>query len=129
MFLNSAQVLVGAMNVTYFKRYRMEIRLERRELPALQLPAGYEFVAWDPILEAAHAEAKFRSFCEEIDANVFPSLAAHDGCRRLMTEISHRAGFIAEATWLVVTDRVERGLHRLRPLHHTGPTLYGFGHE
>ena len=33
---------------------------------------------------------------------VFPCLADFDGCRRLMTEIAGKPGFLPEATWLVV---------------------------
>ena len=41
------------------------------------------------------------SFRGEIDTNVFPCLGERAGCRRLMTEISQKPGFLAEATWLV----------------------------
>jgi len=90
-----------APDVVYFKRYRMEIDLtvDLRQEPGL--PDGYFFVPWRRSLVAAHALAKFHSFRTEIDANVFPCLGSHDGCQRLMKEISLKDGFLAEATWLV----------------------------
>jgi len=92
-----------ASSVTYFKRYRMEIDL-LQSLPALaELPSGYFFVGWDEALLPLHAEVKYRSFVEEIDSTVFPSLATRQGCSRLMKEIRLKAGFCAEATWLIAT--------------------------
>ena len=91
-------------SVTYFKRYRMEIDL-LQSLPELaELPAGYFFVAWDEALLPLHAEVKYRSFVEEIDSTVFPSLASRQGCRRLMQEIRRKTGFCAGATWLIGTS-------------------------
>lgn len=90
------------MGVMYFKRFRMEIELDRAEIAPPVLPERYRWQPWDAALVNEHADAKFRSFAAEIDANVFPCLAARDGCRRLMKEISARDGFIAEATWLLV---------------------------
>jgi len=90
------------MAITYFKRLRMEIDLEGAAMPSADLPPGYRWQPWDPALVNEHAETKYRSFQTEIDANVFPCLAARDGCRRLMKEISGRDCFVAEATWLVV---------------------------
>jgi ribosomal protein S18 acetylase RimI-like enzyme len=104
------------MSVTYFKRYRMELDLARPRagggwdrdadvhpaaLLASPLPDNYFFIGWDPVLLDAHIEAKYRSFCLEIDAHVFPCLGEREGCRRLMWEITHRDGFIPEATWLI----------------------------
>lgn len=102
--------LGAAMGVTYFKRYRMEIDLTaplgaRKGSASWEweppLPDDYLFLAWDPALLEAHADVKHRSFCHEIDAHVFPCLANREGCHRLMWDISHRDGFIPEATWLV----------------------------
>jgi ribosomal protein S18 acetylase RimI-like enzyme len=111
----SSFVPIGvAMGVTYFKRFRMEIDLAAptggrwredwisRSLSGGQpLPENYFFLAWDPVLLAAHVDVKHRSFCLELDAHVFPCLAEREGCRRLMWEISHRDGFLPEATWLI----------------------------
>src|SRR5437870_469713 len=88
------------MNVTYFKRFKMEIDLYDAP-PVPPLPPGYYWVAWDESLVGLHAEVKYHSFHEEIDASVFPSLSHRQGCFFLMNEISHRSGFIPEATWLL----------------------------
>lgn len=90
------------MGITYFKRFRMEIDLVDFDVVKTPLPFGYYWQPWDPALVNEHAETKFRSFATEIDANVFPALAARDGCRRLMKEIAARDGFIPAATWLLV---------------------------
>jgi ribosomal-protein-alanine N-acetyltransferase len=89
------------MGVTYFKRYRMEIELSGVWFQPPPLPDGYSLVPWDESLLEAHAEAKYQSFCLEIDANVFPCLGDREGCVRLMREITRREGFLAEATWLL----------------------------
>lgn len=89
--------------LTYFKRFRMEIDLDR-DLPAPQVPAGYCLIPWRSDLVAAHADAKYYSFRNGIDSNVFPCLGEHDGCLRLMREISQKDGFLPGATWLAATD-------------------------
>jgi ribosomal protein S18 acetylase RimI-like enzyme len=90
------------MNLTYFKRYRMEIDLAGRDLARLRPPVGYCFLPWDASLLEAHAEAKYLSFRDEIDANVFPCFGELPGCQRLMREIADKEGFLPEATWLAV---------------------------
>ena len=89
------------MGMTYFKRYRMEIPLNRDFTIPQALPAGYSLLPWSEQLLEAHAEAKYRSFEYEIDANVFPCFGEYEGCLRLMREISRRETFIAESTWLL----------------------------
>ncbi len=88
------------MDLTYFKRYRMEIDLAGRDFSTAAAPPGYGFLPWSESLLDSFAEAKYLSFREEIDANVFPCLGELAGCRRLMTEISQKPGFLPEATWL-----------------------------
>jgi len=90
------------MALNYFKRYRMELDLAGRDLTWAKIPKGYRFLPWHSSLLDAHAEAKFLSFREEIDANVFPCFNDLAGCRRLMAEISRKPGFLPEATWLAV---------------------------
>jgi len=90
------------MVLTYFKRYRMEIRLAGRDLSPRPLPEGYSILGWDSTLLEAFALAKYHSFCNEIDAHVFPCLGELEGCRRLMSEIARRAGFLPGATWVAV---------------------------
>jgi ribosomal protein S18 acetylase RimI-like enzyme len=89
------------MSVVYFKRFRMEIDLARPLFDQPPLAPGYKLSAWDEAILEAHAEVKYRSFRWEMDANVFPSLSTRDGCRRLMTEITRRGGFVPESTWLL----------------------------
>ena len=88
------------MSITYFKRYRMEIELNA-QLPAVQLPVGYQLTPWHPDLVELHADVKYQSFCFELDANVFPCLGDREGCRRLMRDISRRENFLDNATWLL----------------------------
>ena len=89
---------------TYFKRYRMEADLRGRDLAAAVVPEGYRLMPWDPEMLEAHAQTKYRSFADEIDAHVFPCLGDMSGCLRLMREIAAKAGFLPEATWLAVCD-------------------------
>jgi GNAT superfamily N-acetyltransferase len=90
------------MDLGYYKRFRMEIRLADLDLTPPPVADCYRFLPWQPSLLEAFARAKYRSFRDEIDANVFPCLAAFSGCRRLMNEIAHKPGFLPDATWLVV---------------------------
>jgi ribosomal protein S18 acetylase RimI-like enzyme len=88
------------MSVTYFKRFRMEIDLERvPQTP--ELPQGCYWVPWRRQIMEFHAQVKYRCFADELDATIFPCLGDRDGCQRLMQDISSRRGFIPEATWLV----------------------------
>ena len=88
------------MGLTYFKRFRMEINLLGRDLSWAKLPPGYRLLPWSDSLLSTHAEVKYASFRDEIDANVFPCLGDMAGCQRLMFEISQKPGFLPEATWL-----------------------------
>jgi ribosomal protein S18 acetylase RimI-like enzyme len=89
-------------DLTYFKRYRMELRL-RRAVPSPVLPPGYGWRPWSDDLLDLHAEAKRQAFAGEEDAVVFPNLASATGCRLLMRAIRDTAGFCPAATWLVVS--------------------------
>jgi ribosomal protein S18 acetylase RimI-like enzyme len=97
------------MDLAYFKRYRMEINLLGRGLTPPAVRQQYRFLPWTPSLLDGFAEAKYRSFRGEIDANVFPCLGELDGCRRLMTEIARKPGFLPEATWLLTYVPTGRG--------------------
>ncbi len=89
------------MGITYFKRYRLEISLRDGLFDCPPLPPGYSTLSWHATLLDAHADTKYRSFCLEIDANVFPCLGDREGCRRLMMEITRRNNFVPQATWLL----------------------------
>jgi len=90
------------MSLTYFKRFRMEISLAGREFRPSPVSADYALLPWDPALLEDHAEAKYLSFREEVDSDVFPCLGDLSGCSRLMSEISRKDGFLPAATWLAV---------------------------
>jgi ribosomal protein S18 acetylase RimI-like enzyme len=134
------------LNLSYYKRYRMEIDLRRRprlasrpvapatsspvsrgqflararqlvgerarpmvDVPLL-LPTGYRLIPWSDDLLYDHAEVKYLSFRDELDATLFPCFGELEACLRLMREIRQRDGFVPEATWLarsVGTDAVE----------------------
>jgi RimJ/RimL family protein N-acetyltransferase len=89
------------MGIVYFRRFRMEIDLDQPLLAQPTMPSEYRLAPWDDRLLDAHAETKFRCFRAEMDANVFPSLSTREGCRRLMSEIARRPGFVPQATWLL----------------------------
>jgi len=93
----------GLQQITYYKRFRMEIELECG-LPWPALPEGYSLVEWQPGLAEQHAEVLYYSFCQEIDAVVFPSLGSRQGCTHLMNEICLRPGFLPEGTLLLATE-------------------------
>ncbi len=86
-------------SLRYFKRYRMEIDLDRLRRP--ELPQGFEWIAWNDSLLEAHSRVLFGSFDRELDAGVFPSLGSESGCYCLMSEIRRKQGFLPGATWIV----------------------------
>ena len=94
--------LAEQRKITYFKRFKMEIDLHAAQ-PVPTLPEGYCWVPWNDSLLDVHAEVMFRSFQNEIDALVFPSLGNSRGCSLLMQEIRHKSGFLPQATWLVAS--------------------------
>ncbi|MCS7304765.1 MAG: GNAT family N-acetyltransferase [Thermoguttaceae bacterium] len=98
------------MMFSYFKRFRMEIDLAVTPLPPLECPAGYQLWAWQDRLLEAHARAKYESFCDEMDAHLFPCFGSLAGCQRLMRDITQRAGFLPTATWLAVYSGPEAQL-------------------
>lgn len=88
------------MSITYYKRFRMEVDLDQSTRPA-ELPLPFRWVAWRESLLDLHAEVKFLSFRDEIDAHVFPCLGDRFGCQRLMREIRRKPGFLPNSTWLI----------------------------
>ena len=99
------------MAITYFKRFQMQFDL-RSGIPEVpELKSNFYLVPWESEVLECHADAKYLSFREELDANVFPCLGDADGCLRLMKEISCRQGFIPEATWLVIYKNPDTDLH------------------
>jgi ribosomal protein S18 acetylase RimI-like enzyme len=94
-----SRALGSSGSLSYFKRFKMEADLDR--LPALALPEGFYWLSWYPGLIETHAELLYGCFYQEIDAVVFASLGDRDGCRRLMSEIVRKNGFLPQATWLL----------------------------
>ena len=94
----------------FFKRYRMQIDLRGLDIGEIDLPENYSFLPWRKSLAFAHAEAKFRSFRDEMDANVFPCLGNIDGCQHLIKEISSRGNFVPESTWLLTHEDPSRNV-------------------
>lgn len=90
------------MALTYFKRYRMEVNLLAHTWSWPGLPQEYRLFPWDDSLLEWHAEVKFASFRDEMDANIFPCFTDLNGCCRLMSEIVRKPGFLPQATWLAV---------------------------
>ncbi len=90
------------MAITYYKRFRMELDLDGPLPPAI-LPPPFRWVAWDESLIDQHAEVKYLSFRDEIDAHVFPCLGDRQGCQRLMREIRRKPGFLGAATWMIAS--------------------------
>ena len=88
-------------DVTYFKRYRMEMDLVGPLPPVPSLPEGFAWVPWEERLILAHAEVKYQCFKDELDGVVFPNLRNRAGCERLMREIANRIGFRPQSTWLI----------------------------
>lgn len=109
-------------DVTYFRRFRMEIDLREAELPIPCLPEGYFWTAWNPNLVERHAETKYSSFTGELDSRVFPCLGDPTGCARLMQEIASQSSFLPEATWLISFQSFEDNL-----IHDVG-TIQGLAH-
>jgi ribosomal protein S18 acetylase RimI-like enzyme len=98
------------LDITYYKRFRMDINLAGRVFPPRLVPRDYGLVPWDESLLEAFAAAKFESFKGELDSNVFPSLSTLDGCRQLMSDIVAKPGFQPGATWLAVHSPPDREL-------------------
>ena len=83
----------------YVKRLRMEAPLRSTTWP--EVPDGFTLVGWQPDLVRPHAEVKYQSFRDSLDAAIFPNLGALEGCLHLMRTIASHEGFVAEATWLM----------------------------
>jgi GNAT superfamily N-acetyltransferase len=89
------------MTVQRYKRFRMEIDLRRMNPVAPQLPEGYRWVQWRPLLSERHAQVKWRCFRDDLDGQVFECLRDLQGCRRLIGEIGNHARFCPNATWML----------------------------
>ncbi len=113
---------IPSMSNTYYRRYRMEISLNRADLPAPHVPAGYHWIPWDCDLCDRHAVVKYTSFRHEIDSRVFPCLGDPIGCQRLMSEIARQRLFLPRATWLLqhwAEDETREDVGTIQGVGHT----------
>lgn len=115
------------MTTTHYKRFRMEIDLQKFPPEQKELPEGYMWMPWSIRLLDMHARTKKACFEYEIDAHVFPCLAELTGCRKLMRDMASRSTFVPEATWLVLKEAGDD-----QPVEHCGTiqgihTGYQFG--
>lgn len=90
-----------SQDARFLKRFRMEIDLSEITLDRPHLPEGYAWAEWHPAILHAHALAKYDSFHEEMDSQIFPALRTLPGCRELMLSITKHSGFLPQATWLI----------------------------
>ena len=106
------------MPVVYLKRHRMQIDLRQVNLDLPDSPSVHSdpkkehrdqntfgeivYLPWGDKLITLHSLAKWESFRFEIDASVFPCLGDREGCKQLMRDLSQRANFVPEATWLAM---------------------------
>ena len=77
--------------------------LWRLEVP--KPPPGVSLIPWSADLLEAHAEVKWLSFRDTLDASIFPNLGRLNGCLQLMQTIAWHEGFVPEATWLARRGR------------------------
>jgi GNAT superfamily N-acetyltransferase len=90
------------MSVTaiHYKRLRLQLDL-RKPLSDPQLPDGYHFVPWQPMIQERHAQVQWQAFRDDLDGRLFNCLSNLAGCRRLLRETVNHARFSADSTWLV----------------------------
>ena len=86
--------------LTYFERYQMRYEIGQTPLVPSAPDGSVHMLPWRDDLVRSHAWVKYRAFCHEIDAIVFPCLAQSDGCLKLMNDIRGRSNFVPEATLL-----------------------------
>ena len=90
------------MPVRYIKRLQMIFDFHRAPIfPSAELPNGFQFVPWNPLLLYSHAEVKHQGFRNDSDADVFPTFKRFDRCLSLMESITSSGSFVPEATLLV----------------------------
>ena len=89
------------MTTMWFRRFRMEFDFAMQQPAEPELPDGYRWIAWNPVLLERHSITKWESFRYELDSSVFPCLGDLGGCRRLMREIVHQKTFLPGCTWLI----------------------------
>ncbi|MEO2035191.1 MAG: GNAT family N-acetyltransferase [Planctomycetaceae bacterium] len=84
----------------HYKRLRMQLDLQK-SLAAPQLPDGYHFVPWQPLIQERHAQVQWRAFRNDVDGQLFHCLSSLAGCRRLLRDTVEHTQFSMSGTWLV----------------------------
>jgi GNAT superfamily N-acetyltransferase len=117
---------MGISRSVFIKRYRMQIELAQH-MPWISAPSmesdSLQWHSWHPKLVHQHAQVKWESFRQEMDGNVFPSLASREGCRQLMRELSTKSNFVPETTWLATSNEIlgkDKGVGTIQGLR-SGP--------
>ncbi|MDD3470785.1 MAG: GNAT family N-acetyltransferase [Thermoguttaceae bacterium] len=90
------------LEIRSYKRYRMERDLTEPLPVEPAMPQGYALIPWYNELLRRHAEVKYLSFCNTIDAEVLPLLSTQEGCLKVMRAIVERRNFLPSTTWLMV---------------------------
>lgn len=90
------------MQLRSFKRFHMEIDLRGRNFEIPPLAPEFRACAWNPSLLDAHATAHYLSFRHHPDAKIFESFQTYKGCRQVMEHVFGKAGFVPDATWLII---------------------------
>ena len=90
------------MSVTsiHYKRLRLQLDL-RKPLDDSQLPDGYQFIPWQPLIQERHAQVQWQAFRDDLDGRLFSCLSNLAGCRRLLHETANHVRFSSQSTWLV----------------------------
>ena len=66
-----------------------------------QLPSGFWFADWSPVLIEPHADVLHRSFRYDHDGTVFTSFRQYNHCRRLIEMLADNPQFLPMATLLI----------------------------
>ncbi len=90
------------LEIRSYKRYRMERDLTEPLPVEPATPSGYALIPWYNELLRRHAEVKYLSFRNTIDAEVLPLLSTQEGCLKVMRAIVERRNFLPSTTWLMV---------------------------
>lgn len=106
-----------------FKRYKMEIALDKWVCPPVKLPLGFEMTPWASNLTEPHGIAIYESFKDSIDSELFITFTSQTRCIGFMKDLISRTNFLPSTTWLL---RERTGSPAARLLHFSrGYTIAG----
>ncbi len=95
------------MSLQYVKRNQMAFDFKKKSIPPVALPPDYRCVPWNPELLATHADVQYRGFCNDSDAELFPTFRSAERCRMLMNAIAASNSFCPDATVLIACGHDE----------------------